>query len=160
MNKSIPFLAPPTQIPSASRSRSQDLGLIAASGGDLTGRPAEDAGTPAPQLRESRLPDSFQTSQPAVEKDNEQFLSEDEPSAQAGRVIVSSSLRIHQGQQKCLQTSNLAGRVLTINSNQTEGWWGREGEARGRSWEETPGTWWKKITRLLHAHCPQAASCK
>lgn len=55
-------------------------GLIAASGGDLTGRPAEDAETPAPQLRESRLPDSFQTSQPAVEKDNEQFLSEDEPS--------------------------------------------------------------------------------
>lgn len=49
--------------------------------GDLTGRPAEDAGTPAPQLRESRLPDSFQTSQPAAEKDNEQFLSEDEPSA-------------------------------------------------------------------------------
>lgn len=63
-----------------------------------------------------------------MEKDNEQFLSEDEPSAQAGRVIVSSSLRIHQGQQKCLQTSNLAGRVLTINSNQTEGWWGRERE--------------------------------
>lgn len=76
--------------------------------------------------------------------------------AHAGRVIVSSSLWIHQGQQKCLQTSNLAGRVLTINSNQTEGWWGREGEA----WGETPGTWWKKITRLLHAHCPQAASCK
>lgn len=49
--------------------------------------------------------------------------------AHAGRVIVSSFLWIHQGQQKCLQTSNLAGRVLTINSNQTEGWWGREGEA-------------------------------
>lgn len=79
--------------------------------------------------------------------------------AHAGRVIVSSSLWIHQGQQKCLQTSNLAGRVLTINSNQTEGWWGREGEA-GAVWGETPGTWWKKITKLLHAHCPQAASCK
>lgn len=54
--------------------------VTAASGGDLTGRPAEDAGTPALLLRESCLPDSFQMPQPAVEKDNEQFPSEDEPS--------------------------------------------------------------------------------
>lgn len=80
MNKSIPFLAPPTQIPSCFKKQEPGPGLIAASGGDLTGRPAEDAGTPAPLLRESRRLDSFQTSQPAVEKDNEQFPSEDEPS--------------------------------------------------------------------------------
>lgn len=53
--------------------------VIAASGGDLTGRPAEDAGTPALLLRESRVPDSFQMPRPAVE-DNEQFPSEDERS--------------------------------------------------------------------------------
>lgn len=79
MNKSIPFLAPPTQIPSCFKEKEPGPVVIAASGGDLTGCPAEDAGTPALLLRESRLPDSFQTSQPAVEKDNEQFPSEDEP---------------------------------------------------------------------------------
>lgn len=54
--------------------------VIAASGGDLTGRPAEDTGTPALLWRESCLPDSFQMPQPAAERDNEQFPFEDEPS--------------------------------------------------------------------------------